>query len=304
MANNQDWCLHCGLGEPEALGARPSWQSLAGVLAVALVLAVGAAAAAYAALSEKSHIPARKTTVASTPGVLGTATTAPTSTVPTIPSTPETTSTPTIPPESSTPPKIPLSTPTPETTNTPETTSTPTQEESGKKTTSGETKTTPASANEVQPIVLDNNAASTYNPYGYAQSGFGEPALATDGDPATAWTAAVQPDSAPNMAEGLLIDLKSPQHVGKLELITPSKGMTVEIYGAHLAQPPASITAKGWVALASSRVIKKHKAQIKLRESAKTFRLVLLWLTKAPPGSTREAPGQVEVQEIALFPPS
>ena len=64
--------------------------------------------------------------------------------------------------------------------------------------------------------MLDTNAASTYNPYNYPASGFGDPSLAIDGDTSTAWTAQVNPATAPKMAEGLLIDLKAKQKISAI----------------------------------------------------------------------------------------
>lgn len=313
MVPGQDWCLHCGAGAPAALHPRPSWRSLISVAVVALLLAVGAAAAAYAALNEKA--PPRKTVVAITPPVSST----PTTTVPAIPSTPQSTSTPSIPsepstlPEPSAPPKIPLSTPTP---STPSKTTNTTSKESTKTSTQGKTETGSSetgssSTKEVAPIVLDTNAAATYNPNNYPATDFGEPELAIDGDPSTAWTAAVQPETAPQMAAGLLIDLKTPRKLSKFELISPSKGMTIEVYGTEATAPPASITEtpattteKGWVKIVRARVIKKAKTKIILRKPSKAFRYVLLWLIKAPPNSTPTEPGQVKVDELTLFPVS
>jgi hypothetical protein len=306
MVSAQDWCLHCGAGASGAIHPRPSWRSLLSVAVIALLLAVGAAAAAYAALNEKSA--ARKTVVASAPP----ASTPVPSTPSTIPSTPQTTSTPSISepgtpsvvPEPSTPPTIPLSTPTP---STPQTTSTANEEPTNTNT-QGKTETgsseTGSSSKEVAPLVLDTNAAATYNPNNYPATDFGEPELAIDGDPTTAWTAAVQPESAPQMAAGLLIDLKSPQKLSKFTLISPSKGMTIEIYGTEAKQPPTTTTEKSWVKFVRARVIKKNKTKIVLRKPSKAFRFVLLWLIKAPPSSTPTEPGQVKVDELTLFPAS
>ena len=60
-------------------------------------------------------------------------------------------------------------------------------------------------------LLLDTNAASTYNPYNYTAANFGDPSLAIDGDTSTGWTALVEPAVAPKMAEGLLIDLNTPR---------------------------------------------------------------------------------------------
>ena len=151
-------------------------------------------------------------------------------------------------PGTSTPPKIPLSAPTPKSPSATTTPSTGTGSgESGTGTTKSSTKpsggtTTP----EPTPILLDTNAAVTYNPYGYPASEFGDPSLAIDGETSTAWTAQVNPAVAPKMAEGLAVDLKTGQRVGTLKLISSTPGMTVQVYGANGASLPASITDPAW----------------------------------------------------------
>ncbi len=72
------------------------------------------------------------------------------------------------------------------------------------------TPTTPAGSSQgagsgtktPEPLLLDTNAASTYNPY-EAPGPFGDPSLAIDGDTSTGWTAQVNPATAPKMAVGL-----------------------------------------------------------------------------------------------------
>jgi hypothetical protein len=155
------------------------------------------------------------------------------------------------------------------------------------------------------PILLDTDAASTYNPSNYPATGFGDPALAIDGEPTTAWTAQVQASSFPNMAEGLLIDLRSPTKLASLELATPTRGMTVQVYGAKGAKAPALIVDPGWTQLSGSHVLKKKITRLKLRTEGRAFRFVVMWVTKAPPASrgTAQAPGHVALSEAALYPP-
>ena len=120
------------------------------------------------------------------------------------------------------PPKIPLTaTPTPTTPSTsPRTTPT----------TPAATRTTPKPRHRAPPrrapapknhnrpsILLDTNAASTYNPYNYPESDFGDPSLTIDGDTTTGWTAQVEPATAPKMAEGVLIDLKTAAEAGRAQ---------------------------------------------------------------------------------------
>jgi hypothetical protein len=153
-------------------------------------------------------------------------------------------------------------------------------------------------------LTLDTNAASTYNPYKYPATNFGDPSLAIDGDTSTGWTAQIDPPTAPKLAEGLLVDLNSAQKLASLVLVTSTPGMTVQVYGAGGSTVPASITDKAWVALSRSIVVPKRHLQIKLRESTRAFRFVTLWISRAPASSigTAQAPGHVTVNELELFP--
>jgi hypothetical protein len=300
MSSGQDWCLQCGAGAPGSLGARtPPWRSGAGILIAIAVLALAAAAAGYAALSKgKAKTVGLTRTVAQVtppPTVAPGATTVPPPTVPKGLATP-TTVKPITPLPTTTPPKIPLTVPTPKV-GTP---STPAA------TTPSSTTTTPSSGSgEPQPqaILLDTNAAQTYNPYAYPAGGFGDPSLAIDGETATGWTAQVDPAVAPKMAEGLAIDLKSPRKIAAVALVTSTPGMTVQIYGTAVPTLPASITDPAWVKLSPSLPVKSKHMRIKLK-SAKAERFVTLWISKAPASSvgTPQAPGRVSVNEFELFP--
>jgi hypothetical protein len=307
MAAGQDWCLQCGAGAPGSIGT-PGWRSTAAIVGAVAVLVLGAAAAAVAALS-KGSAKARvvTTTVAQTA--------APTATTPATPGTTPPTTTPggvaktpkpVLPLGAVKPPKIPLTAVTPKasekTTTTPaaETNTTPTSTTPATSTTGEKT----SEESQQAALVLDTNAAQTYNPYNYPASDFGGPSLAIDGDPATAWTAQVNPATAPKMAEGLLINLKAKQQLAVLQLITSTTGMTVQVYGANGHTVPSSITEPAWIPLSPPKVIKKKQTRFALRDSKKTFTFVTLWISQAPPSSTAEAPGHVSVDELELFPPS
>jgi hypothetical protein len=307
LDDGQDWCLQCGAAVPGSLdGGGPGWRSATTVLAATAVLVLGAAAAAYAALTQPApRTPAPKVvTVAQAPPTTP-------ATTPTTPSTPGALGTPTTInplPSTTTPPKIPLTASTPKAS---EPTGSGTGANSGAGSTESGTGTTKSNTNsggtttteQPSPILLDTNAASTYNPYGYPTSWFGDPSLAIDGETSTAWTAQVNPAVAPKMAEGLTIDLKTAQKVGSVKLITSTPGMTVQIYGANGATLPASITAPAWVALSPSLDAKKRTTKIALRDATKAFRFVTLWVSLAPQSSvgTPTAPGHVSVNELELF---
>ena len=143
--------------------------------------------------------------------------------------------------------------------------------------------------------MLDPDAATTYNPYGYPASEFGDPSLAIDGDTSTEWTAQVNPAVAPKMAEGLAIDLNSAQRLSAIELVTSTPGMSVQVYGAKTNALPTSITDPAWVQLTPYLVAKKRHERIKLQDSGKGFRFVTLWISKAP--AARSAPPSARPRE-------
>lgn len=295
MNPGQDWCLQCGAGAPGSLSSG-GWRSGAAILLGALVLALAAAGAAVAALSKGSS---HTTTVAAVARVPST--TAPvTPAVPVTPA-PSVTTTP-VPKTAVTTPKIPVTPTVPKAATTPATTPTKTT------TTSKETETSSNEGSEAQPsaLLLDTNAASTYNPYGYPAAGFGDPSLTIDGDHSTAWTALVEPDKAPKMAVGVLLNLGSPQKLSEVELITTTPGMRVQVYGTSSKTAPNSITDPSWVPLSHSLVASKKTTKIKVLNKTKAVRLVVLWISAAPASAvgTEQAPGHVAVNEIELFPAS
>jgi hypothetical protein len=308
MTAGQDWCLQCGAGAPGSLGT-PGWRSAATILGVVAVLVLGAAAAAFAALSKGAgRAPLVTKTVAQAPAP--SATTPATGTVPVTPgalgTTPKAATT--LPLGTVKPPKIPLTAVTPKASEKASTTTTPASEtKTGTSTNTTSTSTTPSEKSNEESqqsaIVLDTDAASTYNPYDYPASGFGDPSLAIDGDPATAWTAQVNAASAPKMAQGLLIDIKAKEKVAVLELISSTPGMTVQVYGANGHTAPSTITAPAWTPLSAPELVKKKHLRIALRDSSKAFTFITLWISKAPESSTPEAPGHVDVNELELFPP-
>jgi hypothetical protein len=301
MSTGQDWCLQCGAGAPGSIGAgKPAWRSGAAVLIAAAVLALAAAGAGYAALTKGKGrtVDVTRTVAQVAPPVTAPATTGvPTPTVPKNLGTP-TTVKPVTPPVISKPlATLPAtSTPKSATTSTPAST-TPSSTTS---TPSGESGSGESGA---QPILLDTNAASTYNPYAYPASGFGDPSLAIDGETSTAWTAQVDPAVAPKMAEGLAIDLKSPRKLSAVQLVTTTPGMVVQVYGTTAHTLPTSITDPAWVKLSPSIPVKSHHLRIKLK-SAGAVRFVTLWISRAPASSvgTEHSPGHVSVNELEVFP--
>lgn len=312
MQEGQDWCLQCGAGAPGSLGTGPGWRTGVAILGATALLAVGASVAAYAALTKPKPKPKAvalaikpATPVPTTP-VPGTATGGgapgiPTTVTPEAPKIPTQAPTPTTKSSEPSAPVFPPETKTSTSTSTTTSTSgssTAKEEVSKEKTESGSGSEPPS------PILLDTNAASVYNPYTYPALLFGDPSLTIDGDAKTAWTAQVQPDKAPHMAEGLLLDLKSSQKLGSAAVKTSTTGATIEIYGANGSTLPASITDSAWTRLVGLKVLKKKDTTFQLKTKGRTFRYVVLWLVKAPAGSTAAKPGKVAINEFELFPPA
>ncbi len=322
----QDWCLNCGAGQPGSLSRAQGWRAGAVALALAALLVVGASVAAYAALTKPQA--KHPKTLAQRPLVPGTTTPAVPGTTPTptptspgatpVPGTPGTPTT-----IKATPPKIPLQTPTPKSSEPPESALFPPATKTGKGSSgstgsSGSSNKSPGSSSSkgasqsgseagqgngetgeaegVEPILLDTNAASVYNPYNYSATMFGDPSQAIDGEASTAWTAAVDPAKAPNMADGLVLDLRTSQKLSSAKLDTTTKGLVVEIYGANGSALPTSITDPAWKRLSGAKTLKKKDTTLKLKTAGKSYRYVVLWLVKAPVGAS-----SVAIHELELF---
>jgi hypothetical protein len=297
LAPGQDWCLQCGAGAPGSVGSH-AWRPWAIALGATAVLLLGAAAAAYAALSkEPKHAAVMTATVAQA--------TPPAATTPAPATTPAATPTPVtkVPPIAKTP-ALPTKAVTPPAT-TPTTPAAPTGGTTGEQKTSttggGQGGTTPKGP---AALLLDTDAASTYNPYNYPAANFGDPSLTIDGDTGTGWSAQVNPATAPAMAEGVLIDLKSAKKLSAVKLVTSTPGMTLQVYGASTQTAPTSITDKSWVPISHSLTIRKRRARIALKTQGKAYRFIVVWISGAPESSvgTPEAPGKVTLNEIELFP--
>jgi len=313
MDDGQGWCLQCGAAAPGSLATRtPGWRPTATILGATAILAIGAASAAYAALNKTEAAPTTAVVVPSAGSVGATPGTSGPGQLPSegakVPTTPTTTT----PRQGSIvvvkPPKIPLTaaTPKPAATTTPAaTTPAATTPTTGSPTaTTPTTGTTNSTTSRPNPILLDTNAVSTYNPNGYPASDFGEPSLTIDGETSTAWTAPVYPDMSPKMAVGLLIDLQAPQRLSELELISATPGMTVQVFGANGSAAPTTITDPAWVKLTKPLVAKNKHQAIKLGDTTTGFRFVTLWISRAPAAAagTPQTAGRVSVNEIELFP--
>ena len=294
-----------GAAAPGALERSP-WRSTGLIVAVIAALALGAAAAAVAALNQQAPAARRVTNiVAAAP-----AATPPASTPAPAPKTPPpATSKAPLPTPAKHLPKLPTTTSTPPatpTTGTSTTGSTTTGEAQASTGTEGGTGEGSESSSQPSALLLDTDAASTYNPYNLPASYFGDPSLTIDGANETTWTAQVNPATAAEHGRG---GADQPQ-------------VAEEALGARARQPDQG---HGGAGLRDGR---SHAARVDHRnvvgpadealrdqEDPHTFQaaeaqdglpLPVLWISKAPASAvgTPTAPGHVKIGEIELFPAS
>ena len=296
LAPGQGWCLECGSAAAGVLGRGPSWRQAATVIGLTVLIVAGAVAASYAALSHQAK---RATTapkiVAYTPPPAAPATpvTPPAATAtPKLPKLPAATPKPVV-------PKLPVAAAPRAAATVPPARATPPPAAPKAKPraaapSGGQTNSTGQTGNT---ILLDPNAASTYNPGNLPDSSFGDPSLAIDGDQTTAWTYTLDPSTAGRTAVGLAIDLKTPHRVRSIKTIVTSPAMAVEYYGANGASPPPAITDPGWTKLAARPVL-KHRTTVALATGGRTYRWLLVWITHAPPKVTT---GSVGIAELSVL---
>jgi hypothetical protein len=303
LAVGQDWCLECGTAVPGRFGRGPGLRSSLGVVGVTLLLVVGAVAAAYAALASDSK-QATQTTASLPPQTQAPVTpdVAPSTAAPGTPLPAPAIVAPTGAAKLPVAPKLPAATPTPAPTPTaPVTVAPQTTKPAAAKTPTAPAPATPTPTATVPTatsarILLDTDAASTYNPYSLPPAGFGDPAKAIDGDPQTIWTYQLDPTTAGKTLVGLAINLKSKQKVRSMTITTATPGIKVEFYGATESQEPVSITDPGWLHLATRSSL-KAQATVNLSTGGKAFEYLLVWITHAPAGVTG---GQIGISELTV----
>jgi hypothetical protein len=154
------------------------------------------------------------------------------------------------------------------------------------------------------PLVFAANAASTYDPNGYPETGYLGPELAIDGVTTTAWTAAAAPELAPKVQAGLLIDLQRKRRIAKVGLISRTLGMTVEVFGTTQREAPKSIESSGWKKLSGIHLVEERNSSIVLKRTPK-IRQLLIWVLKAPEveaeAESEEASDSAAINEVALY---
>jgi hypothetical protein len=288
-AGPQRWCLECGHELPGQ--RRAGVRSAVGIATTLAVLVGAASAGGYTILQDDKVPPPPPTTVAQAPPA-----TTPVGTLP--PATQE--PAPYTPPVSTPLPGAPTSnggaSRTPSHLGDGSSTSAPTGGSTGSGSVEPDTRTTPRTTPQEPQFTLSNIAlgavAVTYAPYAAPDVDLGDPSRTVDGSTRTAWKAPVAADPAAPPQLGVYVDLAGREQLRRLELQTPTPGMSVEIYGAR-SGPPAAITGAGWDHLADRSGV---AVETKVKLPDRRYRYVLVWIVGAPPDGARPA-----ISELSLL---
>ena len=315
MKAGQDWCLECGTAAPGRLGARPGWRAAFTVVGLTLLLVCAATVAGYAALTSDAERQAAAPSAGDgapiagaapavappaavvTPGATGPGTTPPAVAPPagTNPLIPNGTAPPAVTPPAVTPPAVTPPAVTPPAVKPPAVTPPP----------AANTPPPPPAANTPPPppatpkaeiVAFKKDAAATYDPAKRAGAEFGPSANAIDASPKTVWDVSVPADGKP-IGAGLRLDLGKPYALRAIKIATPTKGFTVELYGAvDNKAVPEDILDKRWEHITDIKSVTDGKLVSLLKKSKNKFAQVLLYVTvPGEPTDPRVAIGKVTI---------
>jgi tRNA A-37 threonylcarbamoyl transferase component Bud32 len=152
------------------------------------------------------------------------------------------------------------------------------------------------------PVVLKQEAASSYNPFGTGPEHAEDVASVVDGDLNTSWSTEhyINGDlGKPGL--GISVDAAPGVAARAVEIQTPTPGFSAAIYastGLASSTPSATnqpLTARGWTLLASPRRI-AGRTRIAINPQRLVYRYYLIWIVKLPPESET-----AEISELTLF---
>ena len=153
----------------------------------------------------------------------------------------------------------------------------------------------------ITPVVLKQEAAGSYNPFGTGPEHAEDVASVIDGDLNTSWSTEHYIDG--NLGKpGLGISLDATPGVAAraVEIQTPKPGFSAAVYAStglasSTASSGQSLTALGWTLLAPARRI-AGRTTIAINAKRLTYRYYLIWIVKLPPESET-----AEISELTLF---
>jgi eukaryotic-like serine/threonine-protein kinase len=154
----------------------------------------------------------------------------------------------------------------------------------------------------VTPVVLAQDAASSYNPFGTGPEHAEDVAGVIDGDVNTSWSTEHYIDG--NLGKpGLGVSLDaSPGVVARsTEIQTPTPGFAAAVYASNRSRPaspsgaPQDLQGLGWIQLAPARTI-GARTTMQIDSSGVRYSHYLVWITKLPPKRS-----SAKISEITLF---
>jgi eukaryotic-like serine/threonine-protein kinase len=158
----------------------------------------------------------------------------------------------------------------------------------------------------LQPISLAQTAAHDYNPFGTGAENPGQVDLAVDSDPNTTWSTEHYYNGTlkkiGGTGVGLYLDAAPGVAVRQIELLTPTPGFGVQIYGANhidlsLAYGDSTpLSARGWRGPLGAESAVASPERIAVDTSGRRFRYYLIWITTLPPGQE-----YASIAEVTLF---
>lgn len=158
------------------------------------------------------------------------------------------------------------------------------------------------SAGGITPVILKQEAASSYNPFGTGPEHAEDVASVVDGDLNTSWS--TEHYIGGNLGKpglGISIDASPGVAARAVEIQTPTPGFSAAVYAATgpISSAPATgglgVTALGWTPLAPARKI-AARTTIAINAKRLVYRYYLIWIDKLPPRSET-----AEISEITLF---
>jgi len=158
----------------------------------------------------------------------------------------------------------------------------------------------------LSPVVLGQNSAYTYNPFGTGPENRSEIGNVVDGDPNTTWSTEQYYDGTLKKPAGVGVGVyldAAPGVFGRaLEIQTPTPGFAAQVYVANqieLSLPygsPTPLAARGWQGPVGQSAFVHDRERIQLNPGAQRFRYYLLWITTLPPNMESAA-----ITELTLF---
>jgi serine/threonine-protein kinase len=158
------------------------------------------------------------------------------------------------------------------------------------------------SAGGATPVVLAQDAASSYNPFGTGPEHAEDVGSVVDGDLNTSWsTEHYIGGSLGKPGLGVSLDASPGVVARSVEIQTPTPGFSATIYASTGPTPASSsgvaqsLEALGWTRLASPRTI-GSRTTVPIDASGRLYRHYLVWIARLPPG--RSSAG---ISEVTLF---